>query len=388
MKKIFIIFPFLLINFLYSHSFNNGIWDLSIKIYSEMKKNSKKKIAINLIEVNKNLKELSYFILDELITSLSKNNDIIVVERGQLSKVIDELKLNLSGLLDEKDYKEFGKILNIDVICFGSISQLGNSIKLNFRLIDTETAKIIGAVSTEISDPKLKNYLQDFDNNKYLVDFDLHTLGNIPLTKILKNSKISYDFYIYANGILNSFKISLFNFMSIGISENINNLIGYKLPEFFIPNLHFKLNIIDNINSFSWSIGYDNFNIYENYNLSNNLPIILQGIYTVFGWNFNFITVNNQFNLGYKFPVLPLDKSNITNSTIYLSFLLGLTDNLYFGLNIDNFYINFTRFEFITPSIILLWLPYYNFSISLIFNYNFQNFYLDKILKLEYQFVY
>lgn len=65
------------------------------------------------------------------------------VERKELDRVIEELKLSMSGLTDEKYTLEAGKILGADYILFGSFSKIGPQVKISYRLVDTETSEII-----------------------------------------------------------------------------------------------------------------------------------------------------------------------------------------------------------------------------------------------------
>lgn len=45
-----------------------------------------------------------------------------VVERSQLEKLFSELNLELSGALDKSDLNKIGKLLNIDMVVFGTIN--------------------------------------------------------------------------------------------------------------------------------------------------------------------------------------------------------------------------------------------------------------------------
>lgn len=52
-----------------------------------------------------------------LVTSVAKFD---IVERGQLDKILEEQKLGLSGLLDDKTRRELGRLLGVDAIFVGS----------------------------------------------------------------------------------------------------------------------------------------------------------------------------------------------------------------------------------------------------------------------------
>jgi tetratricopeptide (TPR) repeat protein len=79
-----------------------------------------------------------------------------------LNKVLDEHKLSTTGIIDENSAKQLGKILGVDAIASGTISDLGNSIKLNSRLFATETGLIFAAAAVEIlMNDAIQNLLEE-----------------------------------------------------------------------------------------------------------------------------------------------------------------------------------------------------------------------------------
>jgi curli biogenesis system outer membrane secretion channel CsgG len=81
---------------------------------------------------------------------------INVIDRIHLDKVLSEQKLSLSGLMEKKDYQKIGKLVNADVILWGSISlvkQFGKRRgEISVRLIDVGTGTIIYTSLGEKSD--------------------------------------------------------------------------------------------------------------------------------------------------------------------------------------------------------------------------------------------
>jgi hypothetical protein len=66
----------------------------------------------------------------------------------------------LSGLIDPNSAKELGKILGVDAIISGTITDLGDAIKVNARLISTETGQIFSVASEEyIKDNTVKKLM-------------------------------------------------------------------------------------------------------------------------------------------------------------------------------------------------------------------------------------
>jgi TolB-like protein len=97
---------------------------------------------------------------EELITKLFATGKYKVIERLLLNKAIAEHKLQLQGLIDPKSAKELGKILGVDAIVSGTIAELGDSIRVNSRLISTETGEVFSvAAATIVKDDSIKGLL-------------------------------------------------------------------------------------------------------------------------------------------------------------------------------------------------------------------------------------
>lgn len=102
-----------------------------------------------------------------MITRLFITKKVEVVERQLLVKVLEEHKLNMTGVVDPTSAKELGKILGVDAIASGTITDLGTSVKLNARLITTETGKIFAVASVEIlKDEKIRKLMVKVPDNK------------------------------------------------------------------------------------------------------------------------------------------------------------------------------------------------------------------------------
>jgi TolB-like protein len=87
--------------------------------------------------------------VEDLSTSMI-NKGFQLVERGQLDKVIKELKIQSSGAIDPKTAQEIGKLTGADLILVGSISDRGNFVVINARLLETKTGKAIVASRVEM----------------------------------------------------------------------------------------------------------------------------------------------------------------------------------------------------------------------------------------------
>ncbi|MFA5779774.1 MAG: tetratricopeptide repeat protein [Elusimicrobiota bacterium] len=80
---------------------------------------------------------------ETLTTKLVKVSEITVIERENLSKILEEIKFQYTGAVDEKTAVEKGKLYGADVIVFGSFQVIGAQLKITARFVDVQTRKII-----------------------------------------------------------------------------------------------------------------------------------------------------------------------------------------------------------------------------------------------------
>jgi TolB-like protein len=90
--------------------------------------------------------EIGKLIAEKITTKLSQVDEIKVIERKQLKKILEEQKLSLSDITAE-DEKEVGQILNVDAIISGSVAHLDDYIEINARMIDVTTGEIYCAIN-------------------------------------------------------------------------------------------------------------------------------------------------------------------------------------------------------------------------------------------------
>ena len=86
---------------------------------------------------------------NSLVTTLgmdSKNN-FSIVERGQLESLIKEMGLSEGGLVDVSTATKLGSALGASQIIVGGLIKLGNTLRLNIRVIDVRTSRLLLAFS-------------------------------------------------------------------------------------------------------------------------------------------------------------------------------------------------------------------------------------------------
>lgn len=97
---------------------------------------------------------------DMLITELLVNGDVKLVERTKVQTAMKALKLETSGLTQERNL-ELGKWLGVDGILFGAFNRVGDKYRLDVRAIDVQTGKINVAASSVCDKQSLAQIVPD-----------------------------------------------------------------------------------------------------------------------------------------------------------------------------------------------------------------------------------
>jgi tetratricopeptide (TPR) repeat protein len=97
--------------------------------------------------------ENEYIVL-KLTSLLQAEGGIKVVEREILDKLLQELKLSTTQLVDQETSLKVGRILAARLIGTGSIVQVGSKSMLTLKFIETETTRVIVAFSKGIEQSK------------------------------------------------------------------------------------------------------------------------------------------------------------------------------------------------------------------------------------------
>lgn len=89
--------------------------------------------------------ELGQGIARMITTSLARTGRFKVVERERINKVMEEHKFARSGVTDSETVKQIGKMLNVDLIVFGTVFKTGDSNAIDAQLVDIESGEIVVA---------------------------------------------------------------------------------------------------------------------------------------------------------------------------------------------------------------------------------------------------
>lgn len=125
---------------------------LALQLSEQPLPGSRPRVAvIDFSDIQTNVPAVSYVISETLINELFKTGKYEIVERKLLSGILEQQKLNMSGLVDEATARKVGKLLGVDYIVSGTLIDLGDVLNVNARMISIETGAIMATASTDLS---------------------------------------------------------------------------------------------------------------------------------------------------------------------------------------------------------------------------------------------
>lgn len=134
-------------------SVDAGLQDLAAQIVQKSTAADRTKIAIlPFPNADKSCSVLSTYIVDELTLALFTvpNSKLTIVERAQLESLINELTIGEGGLLNPETTKELGKISGVQALAVGTITVIGDTLRINSRLVATDTGETVSAAAVNI----------------------------------------------------------------------------------------------------------------------------------------------------------------------------------------------------------------------------------------------
>lgn len=129
--------------------------NLAGQISQSFSENEKTDIAIiEFSDIDGKITNLGRFLAEELTTRLYMSGKFNVVERQLLNKIMQEQEMSLTGMIDENSAVRLGHLLGVQAIVSGSITDLGSYLKVNARLISSESGQVFSVASVQIPKDK------------------------------------------------------------------------------------------------------------------------------------------------------------------------------------------------------------------------------------------
>jgi curli biogenesis system outer membrane secretion channel CsgG len=113
----------------------------------------------NLSPLNSADLDLAGPLTAKAIETIEKTGKYDVVERQHLAAVLEELNLGTSLVADRQSQLKLGAITGARLMVFGCYQLVENQMRLDIRLVDVESGRVVKAVSRMAADPNLSGWL-------------------------------------------------------------------------------------------------------------------------------------------------------------------------------------------------------------------------------------
>lgn len=154
MKKALLIFTLILCTFQAKTNsvYESKLKEMAIELSSLIERRGIEKIALwNLQPIDSSQLRISKHLSEDLSVYLTNaSTSLQLFDRQFLDQVLEELRLQQSGLIDQTTAKQLGAFTCVEAIVTGQYSLLGNKLKIWVKVIETESAFQIAALKSEL----------------------------------------------------------------------------------------------------------------------------------------------------------------------------------------------------------------------------------------------
>lgn len=173
---------------------------------------------------------------NELKAILSNSGSYVMVEREKLSAILQEHKLELSGLTDPNQASFVGRLLKAEILLSGDMTKVGGNCIFDIKAIEVPTSKVIGIINKNY---KCSQVTKNFDirsTEKALGSFENGTeKGWIVGKSLFAGGFTMPDFTTGANGTKASLRLNAHNKIpnSVIINRVLRDVSGFTGVTFY-----------------------------------------------------------------------------------------------------------------------------------------------------------
>ena len=118
-------------------------------------------LAMKNLGPSARLRAMELGIAEILQVSLSAFENVRLINREDLDRVLAEQKLSLSELVDPEKAIEVGRVLKADRLVSGSFLEMEDELRLQVRLVDTQTATVLASESVVGKTDQFMDMIED-----------------------------------------------------------------------------------------------------------------------------------------------------------------------------------------------------------------------------------
>lgn len=161
MRKFLFLLLFFYTQFAFSKdAIEETIDSISEDIFIQLSENSKV-LILDFLDSNNNVSYLGKYFADKLQINLSlkKEKDIKIIERSKLEVILEEIKIQKSGLFVDSETVKIGNMLGANKLILGEIVDLDDTVQITLKIKDIERGIVTGGLSKSIKKDRKVNKL-------------------------------------------------------------------------------------------------------------------------------------------------------------------------------------------------------------------------------------
>jgi TolB-like protein len=108
------------------------------------------KAKIALLNFESPTKTFSDYVLDELTSELLEAGKVTVVDRKNITAILNEMKFQYSGYVSDESMVSIGKMIGVQYIISGTLTDMETFYRFRIRIINVETAVIQRQITNEL----------------------------------------------------------------------------------------------------------------------------------------------------------------------------------------------------------------------------------------------
>jgi len=103
---------------------------------------------------------LGEILSSQVMEVIGARGDVVVIERERLHLALEELSIGSTSLADEATRLKLGRLVGARLMVFGAYQTIADTMRLDLRLVEVETGKVLKAVKGTASSGDLSEWLK------------------------------------------------------------------------------------------------------------------------------------------------------------------------------------------------------------------------------------
>ena len=128
-----------------------AITKLTEDVATKIKEHGNKKVtAMDFTDLEGGSSELGRYVAEQMtVDFVMSKRDFSVLDRANRNKILAELKLSDTGLVNPENAKKLGSLSGVDALILGTITPVGKNINVTVKVITTDSSEVAGGAKTK-----------------------------------------------------------------------------------------------------------------------------------------------------------------------------------------------------------------------------------------------